>query len=76
MLQATAPTVKLKGFFWSKIPRPSPDSVWASLQPPVALLTEPQLTALEGLFPQMTATPMVQTAQKGELAHVAAMGSW
>ena len=66
MVQATAPTVKLKGFFWSKIPRPAPESVWATLQPPAALLTEQQLAALEGLFPQMMATPVVQTAQKGQ----------
>ena len=66
IVQATAPTVKLKGFFWSKIPRPAPDSVWANLQPPLALLTEPQLVVMEGLFAQITATPMVQTAQKGD----------
>ena len=61
-----APSVKLKGFFWAKIPRPTPRSIWAGLQPPVAALTQPQLAAMESLFPQVAATPMAPTASKGE----------
>ena len=63
--QVIAPSMKLKGFFWSKVARPTPQSVWAALQPPVAALTVPQLAALEALFPQVSATPMAPTASKG-----------
>lgn len=57
------PKVKLRPFFWSKLPA-NKDNIWARVQPPSAELELGQMTALEHLFAQ-TATNITPGRKKG-----------
>ena len=54
-----APSVKLRPFFWSKLPWKA-DFIWSRVQP--GTLNEEQLSALEALFAQTTASPQGKAA--------------
>ena len=53
--QALQPKVKLRPFFWSKLPA-NKDNIWARVQPPSAHLELGQMAALEQLFAQAPTT--------------------
>ena len=53
------PSVKLRPFFWNKMPW-RPDAIWARV--PSAALSEEQLSALEALFAQSAPSPQAKSA--------------
>lgn len=53
--QVLKPSVKLRPFFWSKLPA-NKDNIWSRVQPPFPELERGQMTALEHLFAQNAAT--------------------
>ena len=53
--QVLQPKVKLRPFFWSKLP-PNKDNIWSRVQPPSAELELGQMAALEHLFAQAAST--------------------
>lgn len=55
MRQVLQPSVKLRPFFWSKLPA-NKDNIWSRVQPPFPELEKGQMTALEQLFAQTTTT--------------------
>lgn len=59
------PLVKLRPFFWNKMPW-RPDAIWARV--PAGALSEEQLSALEALFAQTAPSPQAKAAAgKGAL---------
>ena len=61
--QVLQPSVKLRPFFWSKLPA-NKDNIWSRVQPPFPELEKGQMTALEHLFAQ-TATTVTPGRKKG-----------
>ena len=61
--QVLQPKVKLRPFFWSKLPA-NKDNIWSRVQPPSAELELGQMAALELLFAQ-TATTVTPGRKKG-----------
>lgn len=61
--QVLQPKVKLRPFFWSKLPA-SKDNIWSRVQPPSAELELGQMAALEHLFAQ-AATTITPGRKKG-----------
>ena len=63
MRQVLQPSIKLRPFFWSKLPAHK-DNIWSRVQPPFPELEKGQMTALEQLFAQ-TATTITPGRKKG-----------
>ena len=63
MRQVLQPSVKLRPFFWSKLPA-NKDNIWSRVQPPFPELEKGQMTALEHLFAQ-NATTVTPGRKKG-----------